>query len=283
MIHHLLNRWHRIRYSIELGTARARLALPNFSKPKAHSLSKPLVVSLTSFPPRFHSLAPTLRSLLRQTVKADHTVLWIATSDADFLPSKVLKLQSEGLEIRYTEDTKSYKKILPSLQAFPSAYVCTADDDIYYWPSWLEELVNKVEEGGVLVPCHRAHEITNDLDGAIKPYREWHMEVGSDANPRFLFPTGGGGVLFPPGILRHNSEDLKAALELCPHSDDVWLYWIAKRNGARFKTLGNGHRLLYRPSSDVQNLWSLNQNGEGNDVPIQKMIDKYGFLNSSAR
>ncbi len=251
--------------------------MPSTSRQRQHSLPHPLVVSLTSFPPRFESLAPTLRSLLRQSIRADHTVLWIAHSDAALLPANVLKLQKHGLEIRYADDTKSYKKILPALDIFPSAFICTADDDIHYWPNWLEVLVNEVNDSGLVVPCHRAHEITFNANGTVEPYHRWQKETGVEADPQILFPTGGGGVLYPPGILRHTSEDLRAALELCPHSDDVWLFWIAKRNGANFKNLANGRNLLYWPIADIQNLWSENLHGAGNDIAIQRLTEKYGF------
>src|ERR1700733_9463682 len=79
--------------------ARWHLARPG----KPHSLPGKLIVSVTSFPPRFGTLALALRSLLRQTVTADQTVLWIVHKDMPLLPRNVLALQSDGLTIRATE------------------------------------------------------------------------------------------------------------------------------------------------------------------------------------
>jgi len=42
---------------------------------RRHHLHAPLVVSLTSYPPRFGTLALTLHSPLRQTLKPDHLIL----------------------------------------------------------------------------------------------------------------------------------------------------------------------------------------------------------------
>ena len=173
---------------------------------RPHGLPTELIVSLTSFPPRFGILSLTLRSFLLQTVKADHTVLWIAHADIASLPKDVTDLQAAGLEIRTTDDTKSYKKIVPALDAFPDAFICTADDNVYYWPTWLEQLVN----GLLLEPpttmkrvvvCHRAHRITLDPQGHFRPYQHWLQDVFETGKSTSLFPTGMGGVLYPPGIL----------------------------------------------------------------------------------
>ena len=149
---------------------------------RPHSLPAPLIVSLTSYPPRFATLALTLQSLLRQSVRADRTILWIAHADMPLLPKGVIDLRAAGLEIRTTDDVRSYKKILPSLDAFPEAFICTADDDVYYWPTWLEELVKEhLSEGpemaGRLVTCYRAHEISRDAQGRFLPYKEWAQDV----------------------------------------------------------------------------------------------------------
>jgi hypothetical protein len=269
-------RWREAKVWMRPRLAIIRISLPLPAKRKPHSLSRTLIVSLTSYPPRYATLALTLRSLLRQTVKADRTILWIAHDDFELLPREVRNLQSRGLEIRLTDDTKSYNKILPTLDAFPEAYICTADDDIYYWPTWLEELVDGAGDNGRVVPCHRAHEIAFGSDGTIKPYREWAFDVERRGESERLFPTGVAGALYPPGILSHAAGDRVAALNICLYADDVWLYWIGRRNGARYRTVGRHRKLLIWPGSQVKSLWEKNGSG-GNDIQIRNMIDKYGF------
>ena len=66
--------------------------------PRPHGLDRPLVVTLTSYPARFETLAPTLRGLLRQNVAADDTQLFLTEKDAKQLPQDVLELQSQGLD-----------------------------------------------------------------------------------------------------------------------------------------------------------------------------------------
>jgi len=245
--------------------------------PRPHNLPAQLVVSLTSYPPRFPDLALTLRSLLRQTVKADHTILWIAPEDMALLPKEVTDLKTAGLEIRAAENTKSYKKILPALDAFPDAFIVTADDEVYYRPTWLEDLVKGYNPAEPIVTCHRANKITLDTQSRFQLYKNWLLDIREREKSKLIFPTGVGGVLYPPGILKHTPEDRAAALSLCPHGDDIWLYWIGRRNGATYKTVGYWREVLTWRGSQDQGLWFSNVLQGGNDEQIQKIAEKYGF------
>jgi hypothetical protein len=248
---------------------------------RPHGLPAALVVSITSYPPRFGILSLTLRSLLVQTVKADRTILWIAHEDIPLLPKNVIDLQAAGLEIRATDDKRSYKKIIPALDAFPDAFICTADDDVYYWSTWLEQLVEglvreETRAAERVVVCHRAHEVKFDAQGCFQPYKQWPQDVFRSEKSKTLFPTGMGGVLYPPGILAHSAEDREAAFTLCPDNDDIWLYWIGRRNGATYKIVGRSRGFVMWQSQD-QALWHSNMVLGGNDVQIHKMAARYGY------
>ncbi len=108
-----------------------------------HSLPGKLVVSLTSYPPRFATLGLTLRSLLLQDVRPDVLVLWVSVADRKLLPRSVTSLQQFGLVISECEDVKSYNKIIPALKAYPDAFIITADDDMRYPEGWLPQFVNE--------------------------------------------------------------------------------------------------------------------------------------------
>ena len=75
-----------------------------------------VIVSLTSYPLRMHSVYYTLNSIIRQKVKPQKIILWLAETQ---FPNKELDvdkrirdLMKYGLEIKFCEDLKSYKKIL---------------------------------------------------------------------------------------------------------------------------------------------------------------------------
>jgi hypothetical protein len=235
-------------------------------RPTRHALPGALVVSLTSWPPRFPFLHRSLRSLLRQSVRPDRIVLWIAAADAPLLPAKVVRLAEAGVEIRTTADTGPFKKLLPSLEAFPDAFVATADDDVHYGPLWLETLVAgflAAEEPAVV--CHRAHRPHVGPDGALAPYSQWERDIQDGAARRAsggIVPTGVGGILYPPGSLDPLVADSALATRVCPTCDDFWFFWMASRRGTPIRKVGG--RFPYRewPGSQRRALHSGNLGGE---------------------
>jgi len=260
----------------ELRVRRAEVLTGRFVRPtgRPHVLPGELIVCLTSYPPRFHALAKTLKSLLAQDVLADRTILWLADSDLQMLPGDVLQLTAFGLEIRTCEDIGSYKKIVPALREFPDAFVVTADDDIYYPPDWLSELVGGVRPGEKLVVCRRAHRPLGKL-GDFAPYSQWEWEIKTDEGVRDdLFPTGGAGALYPPGSLAPEVLSIEDFKELCPTADDVWLYCMAKRAGTLHRQVGGRFRLInWRGTQDngLEHYNVLN----GNDDQLRRVWAKF--------
>ena len=246
-------------------------------KGKPHALPGPLVVSLTSYPKRFDVTARTLQCLLTQTVQPDRVVLWVAHQDYPLLPPSILALQDDGLEIRETKDYKAYKKIIPSLEAFPNAYVCTADDDLYYEARWLEKLTEEAAHAPDLITCFRAHEIAADNQGAFLPYDDWHLDTAFRGISPALFPTGCGGILYPPGALAPEVCDAGLFMRLCPQNDDIWLFWMARRAGTRHKTIAQRHNIVCWAGSQEVGLYQYNVMQHGNDTQIQAMAAEFGY------
>ena len=74
-----------------------------------------VIVSLTSYPGRINIVYRTIKTILTQTFKPDRVILWL--SDEQFkgipLPNNLTELEQYGLEIRWCQDIKSYKKLIP--------------------------------------------------------------------------------------------------------------------------------------------------------------------------
>src|SRR5262249_46541427 len=193
------------------------------------------------------------------------------------------------LTIEYTEDLGSFKKVIPALRRFPNAFIATADDDVYYWPTWLEELVNAYSSAKREILCHRVNRIRLGANGLPLPYRQWDREyMGSEASP-LIFPTGVGGILYPPGHLHPDVVDDATFRVLCPSTDDAWLYWMGLRGGSQFRRTELGRRMMHWPgtsrnfsmipwpgSQTVSLHWSNVPQGGGNDVQIRNLISRFG-------
>jgi glycosyltransferase involved in cell wall biosynthesis len=244
-----------------------------------------LVVSLTSYPKRFDVVHYTLRSLLNQSTRADAVMLWIAHADRAALPQEVLALQDQGIEIRYCDDLRSYKKIIPLLQEAEQEgrddFVVTVDDDTYYPPDWLGRLATQAAAHPGRIVAHRAHEIRLDSRGVPRPYRQWNKRIASmrGREPALIFPTGVGGVLYPPGSFHPDVTDQEKFLRFAPLADDVWLYWMWRMNG-KFAQLieGTQHMPVFAqwPSSQASALRASNAHRGGNDAQIQNMVAAFG-------
>ena len=132
------------------------------------------IVSLTSYGKRLTGTAPyAIATILNQTIRPDKVILWVAREDKGKLPSIMRKLTRKGLEIRFCEDLKSYKKLIPVLENFPDDYIITADDDVYYPQNWLEQLIIEHKKYPKKIICHRAHGIKVDDNHEPLPYTKW--------------------------------------------------------------------------------------------------------------
>ncbi|WP_416907200.1 MAG: hypothetical protein ACMVO5_09090 [Polymorphobacter sp.] len=202
-----LNR-HRLHIAAQLRLRAAVRAVAGFPRVKSqqdHRLPAPLIITLTSYPPRFPMLANTIKSLLDQSMRADRLVLWITHEDMDALPDDVRALEQHGLEIRGSIEMRSYKKLVPALLAFPDAFLVTADDDVYYPPRWLATLVESLDPQDPKIVSARAHMARLDENGRFIPYINWEFDTQSQiatGPSKLLFPTGGAGTLYP----RHASQ-----------------------------------------------------------------------------
>jgi hypothetical protein len=117
-----------------------------------------------------------------------------------------------------------------------------------------------------------------DKHGYPTKYELWDLEVGPGPASILTFPTGTGGILYPPHILHEDVDDAATFAELCPTADDVWLYWMAARNGATFRKIGPKRPFPLWIGSQEIALFNTNIRGEAaNDVQISNMVDAYGW------
>lgn len=273
--------WHKLRPHLKYGALRSLLAIRWLRKRQKVAVrtafSSKVILTLTSYPPRFPTLHLTLQSLLAQSVAPARTILWIATEDMDQLPLAVRELQRYGLEIRECVNRRSFDKLVHALSLYPNMYFVIADDDVLYQEDWMETLLAAYSGNDREIICHRAHRMTIDDKGEVIPYRQWEKFISIAMKSKQLFPTGIGGVLYSPGIF---SEDvLKSELyqTLCPAADDIWFYFMALRNGATVRTTGARQRFALWPSTEAVELKNDNTDGDGNDRQLQAMIAKFGL------
>jgi hypothetical protein len=232
---------------------------------------RPLIVSLTSHPPRFGMLSHTLGSLLNQDVKPDAIVLWLAREELAALPSQMLRI--DGITVRQCEQLRSYKKLIPALKEYPGHYIVTADDDLVYPRSWLRDLTEGYRGEGEIV-CRRTRKVSLEPGNCrLASYNAWPI-LDREAKGDWVFPTSCHGMLVPPGALRPEALDMARAQALCPNNDDIWWWWMAYPHRVRNIV---GSEPIYDLPTGKDGLWSEHNRDGGNDVQIAAMTDAFGL------
>jgi len=234
--------------------------------------SPQFIVTLTSHGRRVKQTAPyAVYSLLNQTVQPDKIVLWLANETK--IPKKLQKLQKSGLEIKFCEDIRSYTKLVPALHEFPNDVLITADDDVYYAPNWFELLKDAYLQDPTKIYCHRAHEICLDENKNIIPYMEWRHSIKTIEYSKRLFPTGVGGILYPPHSFNDKIFDKSRYQTLAPTADDIWFWAMARHNGKEYSlTRNNLNKYIGMEINEVE-LFSINS--IKNDEQIKNVINEY--------
>lgn len=241
-----------------------------------------VIISLTSYGRRVRKTLPlTITSLLKQTYKPDMVLLWLDYSwQNKDLPSRLKKLIDYGLTIKYCEDIKSYKKLIPTLLDYPNEVIITTDDDVYYRKNVVERLIiyHKNSPGKIL--CNDAHLPKINSDGIISPYCLWEHDVFGKDN-KIVFPVGIGGCLYKKEYLYNDVCAKDLFLQLSPKADDIWLYFMAIMNGTGHIVLpyegnvliplDNFYQLLHKDSS----LSNTNYRESLNDSQISAVVAHY--------
>lgn len=250
-----------------------------------------VIVSLTSYGKNKNRLAPkAIVSLMRQSIKPDFIVLWLGYGERPGFALRLLRIL--GLRIMYTEDVGPFTKIVPSLKEFPYDIIVTADDDIIYPRDWLVKLVDLHKINRNKIITHRAHRITLNERGGVNPYEQWDkcINPGSHLAVYNAFPTGVGGVLYPPGSLHGRVLDSDEFCRITPKNDDIWLWAMANINRHYFKgeapyiVVENGYsnELKYvdlnRELNSSDTLGSQNVRSGGNDVQMRRVVEEISGL-----
>lgn len=244
-----------------------------------------VIVSLTSYGRRVAKTLPyTVYSLLRQSMAPDMIVIWLDEDHwrDDTLPPRLARLKKKGLvEVRYCEDIRSYKKLIPSLACFPDDMLVTVDDDLFYNRDMIKKLLDAGRTFPDSIIACRAHGIGFSGD-TLSSYSEWEKEVPpSYSGP--VFPTSGGGTLYRKRLLCKDVTDKELFTRLCPNADDVWWFFMALMHGtglilvsvdgALFLPLDFFFQHFHKGAS----LYSTNEHENQNDTQIKAVMEHYGL------
>jgi O-antigen/teichoic acid export membrane protein len=249
-----------------------------------------LIVSLTSIPKRFNTLHLVIETILSQTTKPDRIVLWLSYYDGQGkklldgtsqLPSMLQCQMKRGLEIKFCEDIRSYRKLLPSLRMYQNADIVTADDDTLYPKNWLKKLYSAHLKNLEDVIAYRGCLISFDAAGNLLPYKQWPKFNEPGKSSIYFLPTGCDGVLYPSGTFNESVMDSKVFMNICPTADDVWFKAMSLYNSKKCYKIFKKHKDFPRINStqtEDQILHYVNIVMGQNDIQIKAVFELFNII-----
>lgn len=224
-----------------------------------------ITLSLTSIPPRFALLGPTLDSLCAQSVAIDSIILWLPRRyDWRHFSTASLPSVPAGVEIRETRDLGPATKLLPALATAASedSLIIYCDDDKIYRPNWaagLAAAATDFPDRAVAWAGCRADEIarrhlertgllaiTAKLSGGLLQPLKWQRPRHGEIDIAF----GYGGVAVRPRFFRPSVFDVPANCLV----DDIWISGQLAVAGTPLHKLRGAPPLRNRRSAELHAL-----------------------------
>jgi hypothetical protein len=100
-----------------------------------------IIVTMTTYSKRINNIPTVLDTIFNQTVPPDLVVINLAHEEV--IPNTVQDyINQHGIEVYRVEDTKVYKKLIPTLKRYPDDCIISIDDDWLYPKEMIEDFMN---------------------------------------------------------------------------------------------------------------------------------------------
>lgn len=245
------------------------------------------IISFTTFGHRLKSSEYTIKSIVNGDVLPEKIYLYIAKKDHAPLSKRpfIKKLLSlEYLKLVIVEDLGPYTKLFYALKQHKTKNIVICDDDIMYSKDWFEALIKsrKKWNNNRVISCHRAH-LVKVKNNKIISYNDWDKVIQEPINPNeMIFPTGTGGVLFPPNSISNLATNKSLFMKLSPKNDDIWFWFSALHSDCKFVLAERNTSLeqnIFFPSSQDISLFHENVGLNRNDIQVQACFEYFSSIN----
>ena len=237
-----------------------------------------IILSLTSFPKRIDTLWLTIETLLRQSMKPDEIILWLAEDQfegEEALPSRLLRQRERGLTIRWCDNIMSHKKYYYVMQEYPEDLIILVDDDFIYPYDLVASLYKLHRMNPEDIVCLSTAIISPQLESPPSIWgRPKHNEEIRHSIRAQAFT--GAGTLYPPRALPKETFNKSKMMELCPLADDLWLKFMSMIAGTKVTCIYKCRSfpvMIY--GTTESSLWQINGRDKRNDVQWQDLLQEY--------
>ena len=237
---------------------------------KKKSISSPeeanYVVSLTTYPARVGNVWRVIEMAANQRgIKEKYAIcLYLIKSEFEGidLPAKIKELQARGLTVKFNEENlKCYNKYFYAFTDYPDKTIITIDDDLLYNHHTISKLIKFNKKYSDCIAFNRGNLLIKD-----NPYKDWPF-IHNMTTPCFnAFPTGVGGVLYPPNCCGSTVTNLNVIKQTCLRADDLWLNFNSRLKGTKVVQTDLKSTFMVLPDSNQQYaLWATNNSGGSNE------------------
>ena len=237
---------------------------------KKKSISSPeeadYVVSLTTYPARVGNVWRVIEMAANQRgIKEKYAIcLYLIKSEFEGidLPAKIKELQARGLTGKFNEENlKSHNKYFYAFTDYPDKTIITIDDDLLYNHHTISKLIKFNKKHSDCIAFNRGNLLIKD-----NPYKDWPF-IHNMTTPCFnAFPTGVGGVLYPPNCCGSTVINLNVIKQTCLKADDLWLNFNSRLKGTKVVQTDLKSTFMVLPDSNQQYaLWATNNSGGSNE------------------
>lgn len=234
------------------------------------------VVSLTTYPARVNNVWRVIEMAAHQKGIKDKYAICLYLIESEFegleLPQEIKDLQQRGLTVKFNkENLKCHNKYFYAFQDYPEKNVITIDDDLQYNHHSISGLIKKSKEFPKCIVYNRGNRMIKDA-----PYNSWPF-VENETEPQLdIFPTGVGGVLYPPHCCSAWVTNMSVIKRTCLKADDLWLNFNSRINKTTVVQSGLKSTYMLLPDTNQQfALWATNNDEVlvGNDVQIEQITE----------
>lgn len=257
--------------------------IPSLDREKNTNNNNEIIITLTSYGRRVKSTVYySIISILKQTIKPDKIILWLdnISWNEHNLPKKIIRLKTKGLEIKFCEDIKSYKKLIPALKDYPHAVLITIDDDLIYNNKLIERLIIKHKEEPESIISTQARYPEIKFNNSFTPYNNW---IDYIPNAKIVMPLGGSGTLYPPNSFHKDVTNIKLIQKLCPNADDLWFWIMGILNNNKYIVIDKSDQAYYSFDTFYQffhkysALNHINRKENKNDEQLRNILNYYNL------
>lgn len=242
-----------------------------------------IIVSFTTWKKRQASACKMLEHFKLQTLKPNKIICWLASDEYGecIIPKCLQKFVNENfIEVRWVKENTYCHKRYEVFKEHHNDYVFLIDDDIYYEPTYIEEMYNYAKKNKNCVINYMGNVIEYEKDRKILP-----LEKNDSLKNTLL----SGLSCYPPNVFPMEYFDNSFAIKtISPKCDDSIMRVLLLKNNIKIYCIHNRSIKSFKSIPGTQNvgIWEENKikvNEVSKKVRIFKNLISYFCLEDEAK